>query len=125
MGVMTVTTNSESFVPFPAKFLKGGRLATDLAGSTPTPLILSVAREIDNFQVRGGLRDVQDELSCSCVTELNASASPAAWQLSTWNSITGRGLRAWTPPSPGLLEGLRVSVPQQVSDTGDELPSQA
>ena len=53
------------------------------------------------------------------------SVSPAVWQLSTQNSITGRGLRAETPPSPGLLEDLRVSVPHQVSDTGDELPSQA
>ena len=100
-------------------------MATDLAGSTPTPPILSVASEIDNFQVRVGLQDVHDKIICSCVTGPDVSASPAVWQLSTQNSITGWGLRAETPPSPDLLEGLRVSVPHQVSDTGDEHPSQA
>ncbi len=39
MGAMTVTPDSKSFLP--RQIPEGGRLATDLAGSTPTPPILA------------------------------------------------------------------------------------
>jgi len=87
MGAMTVTTDSKSFLP--RQIPEGGRLASDLAGSTPTPTILASPSELDNFQARVGLRDLHNKFICSYVIFIDVSASPAAWQLPTQNSITG------------------------------------